>query len=573
MLDVLNGVSAISQKIEISKAAYDRMIRPPNNGIIAYDQFLIKVKKDKNNNYFAYPFSYRVEVIKQCILENNQAELVLEYFNGYETAVHSFSCSILDPKEVRQLLNYGILFETSSTKELIAYLMRSMQKAPVVHLYRHLGWSNDADNLTFFWHKPISNSEKYRNWVYDGDLLLSSKGSLSVWTNMVREQVAGNAALTFVLAAGFASSILALLNDKYDLGSIVVSLANETSRGKTTAAMLAVSPYACPKINCGTLKSMFATPNALVSVLGSCSGLTVAFDELGASGMDSKGFTKLLYNLSSGAGKLRLNSNAELKKAEIYSSVIITTGEFPLLDEEAPGGLRSGRVIEISDDLTTSSVNSDIIRSTVLENFSVSGERFLDRLIDFGTDKLYQLYDKAVAKLQDYVHAQSTIKDRIISKFAVLWITEHLMNKWFDFNINQKKFLTYIIKLANKSMLVVTPEDRLLDIIIEEATKFRYKFSQNGSSPLGACIGEINVFDSYKEIIIYKSEFEDITRKHNILNSTSILKSLRRKGVLKSEVGRLENRVKGRAPFYKFHIDIDKSENSSDDNVELFEED
>ncbi len=217
---------------------------------------------------------------------------------------------------------------------LIKHLLQSMQNAPTEYLYQRLGWEQREEHLIFKGHKVISEDNNYNNYTYSGDLDITPKGSLKVWLDMVKIEVIGDTPLTFVLALGFASLILALLSEKYDLGCIVFNLSNFSSRGKTTATMLATSVFSNPRINKGTLKSFYATENVLTEFVSNCSGITVAPDEVSLN--TSKSFERCLYALCSGTSKQRLNGYSTSKEDRKFSPVIVTTAEFDILDENSP---------------------------------------------------------------------------------------------------------------------------------------------------------------------------------------------------------------------------------------------
>ncbi len=468
---------------------------------------------------------------------------------------------ILQKKEITTLLNYGIIFDECYAQKLIAYLIQSTQEAPEVKSYRKLGWINNNDDiLRFKLHKLITKKEEADEYKYNGDLDIIPRGNLKEWQNMVKSEVVGNAPLIFVLAAGFASSVLSLLNEKYDLGCIIFNLSNYSSKGKTTAAMLAVSAFSNPKVNAGTLTTYNATDNAISEIVANCNGVTVALDEVAMNG--SRNFSRLLYSLCSGTSKNRLNGDSTLKEVKRYSSIIISTAEFDIIDDGSPEGLKA-RVFEITDPLTTNSLNSNNIKTCVLNNYAVAGEKFIEKLIVYGKDKVFELYDKAVNELKR-VQVKSDLKDRVISKIAVIWITEYLMNEFFDFNIDDKETANYIVKLIKRISAEASPEEKLLNIVQEIVAENRMKFS---------CLGVINEYESYTDVNFYQKEFENLMKKYDIINFKKSLKILKSKGKLITESDRLTKRFVDshslRVNCYCFRFY--KSESSSDDDIEITE--
>lgn len=561
MLDCLRDIE-LSQKVKISKEEfYELNPNPPNSKIIALGKYLIKLKAEKNS-YYATAISNYLRVKRVCILESSEHQIVLEFYEGDRRVEKSFPCSILDPKEIRALINFGILHDSCFAKELVSYLMQNMQKAPVVHYYNRLGWAKDGKGETFYLHKPIgANSSD--NYEYCGDLDLSPKGSLEAWTSMVEDEVIGNIPLTFVLTLGFASPILALLNERYDLGSLLVSLSNLSSKGKSTAAALAASVYSTPKLNKGVMRSFYGTSNALSSIVSNCNGVLVALDEIALNNSSQQALESWLYAVCTGSSKQRLSGDSTLKAVKEFSTVILTTGEYSLLSDDSQGGLYA-RIFNIEDDLTADARNSDAIKATVLENYAVAGSVFISYLISIGVEEIYNFYDIVVDNLQAMVKVKSGLRDRAISKFALVVVTAHLVKECFGFKISGKKFNDYVVKLIEKSIVKMNPEETLLDIVTEEVAANRTKFAFNGNSSFGGCIGKIVEHKGCKDIYIAQTEFKNMMKKHSIHNYDKILDILKSKDILISEDDRKTTRkVLGttRVVCYGFHIvNEDKAE-------------
>ena len=66
---------------------------------------------------------------------------------------------------------------------------------------------------------------------------------------------------------------------------------------------------------------------------------------------------------------------------------------------------------------------------------------------------------------------------------------------------------------------------------------------------------------NYKEVLIFKNEFEEMMSKHHIINYKKILKILKSKGQLRCESDRLTWRTRDRIVCYCFIINnTDNSE-------------
>ena len=147
----------------------------------------------------------------------------------------------------------------------------------------------------------------------------------------------------------------------------------------TVAAMLATSVFSNPVLNKGTAITYNATENALVQFVSRCMGHTVVFDEVAISA--SSDFSRLLYTLCNGRSKMRLNGDATQKPVHEFNSIIISTAEFDLLNDDSPSGLKA-RVFEIKhNELTRNAENSDNIKRCIIENYAVAGGPFIETVL------------------------------------------------------------------------------------------------------------------------------------------------------------------------------------------------
>lgn len=172
----------------------------------------------------------------------------------------------------------------------------------------------------------------------------------------------------------------------------------------------------------------------------------------------------------------------------------------------------------------------------------MAGDKFIEKLIDYGKENLFELYDYAVEQLKK-AKVKSALKDRIISKLAVIWITVKLMKEFFELDIDCKAMTSYIIKLLKRFTLETTPENKLLNILQEEVAVNKSKFAYNGSPSFGACIGAIDENDDFTDITVYQKEFESLMYRYGIRDYKKSLKVLKDKGVLLPESDRLTTRV------------------------------
>lgn len=350
---------------------------------------------------------------------------------------------------------------------LDAYLANSACKAPVSSIHSMLGWHVNEENMIFLSHEAITPEGIDLKSQYTGTLDLTPKGSLDAWLKIVSEEVMGNIPLTLSLIIGFSGIILGYLNHYMDIGSLMFALVGNSSSGKSTAAILAASIWGNPSFDKGLITTMNATEQALVSFVSQADSHIVVLDE--AATGDRNSFRRVLYQFCSGRGRMRLNTDGELKETHSFNSVILTTSEFPIVDDTAPNGIRA-RVFQISEPLTKSADNADRIKECVYRNYGCAGVKFASFVVKQKLESMISDYNRAVKVLKKY-HSDSLysfggLTDRVLSKLAILLQCASYMNECFHFNLN-KKIIDYIVKLEHSVATEADIAEKALDCIAQ----------------------------------------------------------------------------------------------------------
>lgn len=585
--------------IEITEEEYNQLkqlCKPPS--YIIFDNKTVGVLIKNKAGFFIKIFMSYAEVVrKEVNKDTHEATIRIRYFDGLELREDVFSSEILTKNGIKELLIKGIRFDEKDASFVIDFLLKSESLADTIKSYTKYGWFYDDNELIFLSNELLGNDKLKSKFVCQDILDLTPTGSLEIWTDMVQNEVCNNIPLEFVLASSFASPILALLNMSYDFGSIVINFANTSSKGKTTAAMLAASVFSNPQLNRGTAISFNATENALQEHIAKCNGLSVIIDE--AAVCVSLNLQKLLYSFSTGRSKMRLNGDSTPKEVKEFSSVIFSTAEFNFVDDESPEGLRT-RVFEITDSLTRNAKNSDNIKRTVIKNYALDGNLFINHLIGIGDNKIISDYELTKAELiNQYSGSQKisdnkNLTDRILSKLAIILLSAKYSNEVFTFNFNTEKLTTFIIELTNKIVDIPSPEEELLTVVYEDVLKNfkKYRCSYTFIKEVFGIktLEEVNlsVFNNgivglirnskekgYFELCINEYYFKKLMNRSDINDFRKRLKNLRADGRLVAQKDRqiskvclVENMPKANAYIFKFPIE--KKDEMKDTYIEEF---
>lgn len=510
---------------------------------------------------FLITFGSSVWVKEKLIdIDTGKVYLKLGYRVGDDEKEKVFDSSILNQWGVKELLTDGIRFYDRNSADVVSYLIMDEENAPVKRVYSKLGW-NITDDSIVFKSGTVHDTKGAPDALYRGNLQLTPHGNLDNWLQMVRSEVLNNTPLEFVMLLGFAAPILSYLNIKFDIGAMMFNLSNRTSKGKTTAAMLAASVFSNPVLNKGTAITYNSTENAIVQFISEAMGHPIVLDEVAISTCSD--FTKLMYTICNGRSKMRLNGDATQKMVHEFNSVIISTAEFDLLNDDSPAGLKA-RVFEIKDQLTVSADNSDNIKRCIIENYALAGGPFMETVLK-DIENVSEKYETEKKNLISKIKNKKELTERIFSKLSIIILSCRYFNQTFpDAQIDIDALTDYVIKLEASISENMSPEDRFLEILKIEYMNNSQRFLQkNGSSNYTVpqnCVGEIIVHNWQTDIVLLEPEFVRICEKYNIGNPKTLLKNLKTLDILEGEKDRLYKRIViwkefGRQKCYCFKID------------------
>jgi len=261
-------------------------------------------------------------------------------------------------------------------------------------------------------------------------------GTLADWQEHVAEPISGNPILIFALSVAFSSPFLKILGNGETGGFHLHGL---TSRGKTTALMVAASVWgngAPPSNTSGEsfINTWRTTANALEGIAAARNDIFLAIDELGQAEADN--VPRVVYDLSSGAGKERLNQKAALVNKKQWRLIYLSTGEISAREamELARDKVRAGQLVRLVDiDIEDAIIvnphgQSDIdfvddLRKKCATYFGSAGPVFVEKLIEIastaegrnGLEDGYQWCMEALSP--EFCDAEQS---RVVKRFALV---------------------------------------------------------------------------------------------------------------------------------------------------------
>ena len=452
------------------------------------------------------------------------------------------------------------------TEENAKYHIRSIEYQErkigrVNNTHSELGFAKYKEKEIFKLYKAINEDSSYV-----GALDLKPKGNLGNYLDDLREHVVPYKNISLAFALGVSSSIVAKLNMHYkDINTLLVHLFAESTKGKSTAAMLAISVWGNPNLSGGGLYNTWnSTENALSTSLAGNYGIAYALDELSMSKIEDT--TSLIYNLVGGKDKARLTKDIELRAAATWTTSIISTGEVSLLSKAKNNTGLDIRVLELGGIVWTEDANhSDQVKALVNRNYGVFGADFVKRLIEFPADRLKEIFEEEreifIQKVKEK-NIQDDMLSRTSCKYAIVTLTIRLINSRYkdrgiilDIEGIRELLVDTEINSINRRGIKRKAEDWLIQYIESNASKFKSGKETNTIVDYWGTRKELP--NGELEVAILTNKFEEIMRKGKFEDTKVVLEQLKKEGKLEYEAGRLTRKRKVNAiqtPVYVIRL-------------------
>ena len=467
--------------------------------------------------------------------------------------------------------NFDIIADTIRVQ-----LDEMQEKGPgVINTYEHLGWIHlpikdtegniIADKLCYRAHTLIGDSGKYQ-----GVYAVKPKGKFSVWRKMVVDEVIGNTPMEFVLLIGLSAVVNGLISPYTTNESPIFHLFYISRSGKSTGAKLASSvssevfngektgynEFGMPTRNTSLYGTWGATANATITQCRGNQGAIMVMNEI--SKFEGKDMTQILYNLSEGSDKVRLNQDMQAYLSESYATTFLSVGEHSIFDrcKDKSEGLRN-RVMQIEEQFTKDAAHSERILSVCREHSGHAAPMLAEYIIENGGITMcLNVFEKYRDILRDIL-PESKFKESFISKFAALIMTTaEISSKALGISFSIQNLLDYFVEYEKKNASSRDTSKSSYDVIIESCDVNKHKFytatasaekdSQIRTCPIAECWGRMR---KYKEILpdgrvvieeyeVFPSTVEKILKENNFKNPQSCFDAWKDAGLIDYEEGK-----------------------------------
>jgi uncharacterized protein (DUF927 family) len=356
-------------------------------------------------------------------------KLYLKDSRGNEKILWKKPSDLLKKVKVVKLLDEGMHFKESDSTEMIKYFDKFITQyqdvLPEETVASKSGWKNDfylfvvgdkaisATGIQTVLQKDNPTSEVY---TQKGEL-----GPLVKVINMLRKYDA----VSFKLYTACTPPLLKFLN----IHSFVETQQTPSGRLKTTMGLLAASIWGDPE---RLQLNAESTRAGIQKNVEFCTDLPIFVDETSIT----DNIKDMVYLIANGVGRSKSNSEGGLVMPSTWSTVVLTTGEKPILPESALMG-QQVRVVPLRDGVSEKLPSSTVkqILNTIPTNYGHIGILFMQRLFK-EKDKIKSLYNNF---FNDFPEMEDITSDRAKEYYAAIATAGYLLEQVFkDINVDTK---------------------------------------------------------------------------------------------------------------------------------------
>ena len=405
-------------------------------------------------------------------IETQDARLLLSFdYMGARRHITINRSDYGDPKLVQTLAGKG----ADVTKKHFDYFVDTLRLQEDILSQNGTGLEKVYSNLGWI-PIPIFNSEGQRIGskqcyrahkllggyaaTYTGTYSVNPAGSFDVWKDMVKTDVVGHTPLEIVLLAGLSAVVNGLIGPITTGENPIFHVCGCSSSGKSTGLFLCASVSGAPydgerrgydgKGQLVVKRSIYSnwssTEAATTRQCVGNKGSVIVLNELGK--YREKDLTQVVYDLSDGVEKFRLDPNMKVSTAENYATTIVSSGEISLLEhcQSQTEGLHN-RVLEITDPLTIDADHSRRIKNICRRHNGWAAPALAQYIIDNGGINLVlPIYQNYCQSLLEQLPAHPTTP-RFIEKFpALLMATAEIATKALGIAFDMPGILDYFVQ-------------------------------------------------------------------------------------------------------------------------------
>lgn len=511
-----------------------------NSNFICTTKGVYFKKIDKDTGEIDTQYICRSIYIKQIIrmLDTNDMYWKVCFYcnDGWQEEV--IAREDITESRITSLIRKGADVGGSKTKIILDYLFSIERDAHCIFQFKYLGWQT-VNNKLIFAHSKLLLDEGERPSIYSGQYNVFKKGSYKFWRDALLKHLADNYELQLALCFGFSAVINGYINQilRVHADSLLFHISGNSTTGKTSAAIVAVSGFGDPKEGGKSLIQSFnGTDNALTNMLSNNNGIPIVCDETSISQMPTQKLVNVLYTWAKNIEKARLNKTSEMRDRNEWATSIITTGEGSLIDSiNQNEGIRA-RLFEFRNiQWTKSAKQSEELVRILSNNYGHGVEPFVKAINSMSKSSFDTMWQTETRLMMEKMPT-SKFNNRIGKKFAILVMTAKLLNKVFDFNLDIDKITEILLAQELESVEERNIGNKVQEDLIEWLTSNKSKFYiKKKNDPSNEAWGRIEIKMGETTAYILPQKFKSFLRSYAYSDRLVVLRELQNLDMIISE--------------------------------------
>lgn len=382
------------------------------------------------NNYFIDQLT-KLHYVELCYMHKN--DVVFQIVSQKD---------VLTTAGLKGLTSSGLNVPESKTRTLADYYATYISKSKTMsecQIHSRFGWVFDETGYIIGKNKISSNgtSEAYLTQDIASETIeaLEPVGTVEGWVHATGGLLQYDN-VRFVCYAVATSLILKTLGG----ASFVIELVGDTSLGKTITAQLAMSMFGNPqKLKLATS----ATKVFIERTCTTCSDLPIFLDE--TSMMQSDILTEISYMVANERSRGRGKKEGGVEKVATWKTVLLTTGEVPLLSLGSLGGQEVRTVSMYGGVGSHDSKNVELYKDQMEANCGLIAPLIIKKILE-NKDQLKDYYLDIRDTLKEYSKSDSTgATGRVVDTYALISLSGFLLESVFeDLGLETKDALTLV---------------------------------------------------------------------------------------------------------------------------------
>ena len=487
--------------------------------------------------------------IKETVQNLDTKDVYMTLCYKYKEKYHEIPIGMdqLAPNELLRLSGKGLDVSAQNMKLVSAFLYEQQKFAPHKEVYQDVGWHEEQGEMTFRHHRLLSKSGPLlaTNDTQEGRYNLEPSGDIDTWIGFVYTEVLRHIPLQTMLCIGFSAPLVGYLSSfRDDVDTLLFHIVGDSTKGKTTGALLAASPFGMPSDKKkGLMKTWNGTKNAIPNMLGGNHGIPIVVDELSMS--NAKSLTSDLYVLTNGQEKSRLNEDMKQRKQGTWATTIISTGEQSIFERTNQNVGLTVRAFEFSNiTWTLSAESADEIRRVIQEDYGQAGEAFIQYLFSQGLSIIEEKWMYWKERLFERL-PNSPFQARVAKKLAIVLAAGDLANDALNLLLDVEDILDFLVEEEQKRVASRDIGGEALNYMTQLVIRHQSNFRRQGFSmnPLD-CWGKMFVYPAHVEVAFLKNILEEQLRLGGFDDPKVVIRDWKEKGILITEGDRATKRTK-----------------------------